>query len=216
MAEDIIGSIIFGFIRFVVSIVLAVCSIYFGVKAFDKLTEGIEEMEELEKGNAAVGLVIAAVILAIAAIARVGIFSFANGIQPHYSVPLIGILAAINLVKLLFGLAVAVISVFISFSLLDRLTAKMDEVAQLKKGNIAVAILVAGVLLSVALVVDSGLESFLNSSSLNSCSIAKSVSDNYLKIDVTGCVVDMQQSTQAADATANAGRQLPASPVGLR
>ncbi|MBS3069077.1 DUF350 domain-containing protein [Candidatus Micrarchaeota archaeon] len=70
--------------------------IYFGARMFGRLTVGIREFEELQKGNVAVGIFMAAVIACIAISMRAGVLEFAHGMQPRYA-PLLLLLAAINL-----------------------------------------------------------------------------------------------------------------------
>jgi uncharacterized membrane protein YjfL (UPF0719 family) len=190
MAEGFIAAVIFGLIRYGASAVLAVLSIYFGVRAFDKLTEEIGELEELRKGNAAVGILVAAIIICIAAVVRTGVAQFAAGIQPNYALSLIAVLAAINVVKLLFGLFLAILTIFISLNLLDALTRKIDETRELKKGNIAIAILIAGVLIAVSIVVGASMEAVVSSQSVDSCIIALELEEAGLGIDASGCIAD--------------------------
>lgn len=188
MVEGFIAAVIFGLIRYGASAVLVVLSIYFGVRAFDKLTEEIGEIEELKKGNAAVGILVAAIIIAIAAVVRTGVAQFAAGIQPHYALSLIATLAVINIVKLLFGLFLAVLTIFISLNLLDALTRKIDEMRELKKGNIAIAILIAGVLIAVSIVIGASMEAVISSPSVDSCIIALELEEAGLGIDAGGCL----------------------------
>lgn len=169
---DIISTFLYGAAQFALSAALGVIGIYFGAKAFDKLTAGIREFEELKKGNVAVGIMMAAVIACIAITLRAGVFEFAHGLQPSYPIGLLLVLAFINLVKLAFGLIIAVLTIFIALNLLDWLTASINEMEELKKGNVAIAILIAGVLLSVALVVEAGMSEAVTSTDIESCAIA--------------------------------------------
>jgi uncharacterized membrane protein YjfL (UPF0719 family) len=57
----------------ILGILLAIGAIYLALKVLDKLTKGIEEFEELKKGNVAVALEMAGVIIAVALVIQTGI-----------------------------------------------------------------------------------------------------------------------------------------------
>jgi len=175
--------LLFGAIRFGASLILAVSSIYFGVKAFDKLTQGIEEIEELKKGNVAVGLFIATIIISIALVVSIAVGEVAKDISTSYPILLIIPLVVIDLRKLLFSLILALLMIYVSLTLLDKLTRDIDEIAELKRGNIGIAILIAGVIIAVAAIVGVGLESLISSDLVSSCKIAAK-----LGLDASACL----------------------------
>lgn len=193
MAGNILVTFVYGVVQFGLSAALGVAGIYFGSKAFDKLTVGIEEFKELQKGNVAVGILMAAVMACIAISLRAGVFEFAHGIQPEYSLPLLLLLAFVNIVKLAFGLIIAVLTIFVSMNLLDWFTRNINEAEELKKGNVAIAILIAGVLLSVALVVEAGMRETITSADIESCAVAKQVGSVF-GIDASACTPYAQNS----------------------
>lgn len=49
-----------------IALLIAVFSLFLAIKAFEKLTRGIDEWAELKKGNMAVALVLSSVIISIA------------------------------------------------------------------------------------------------------------------------------------------------------
>ncbi len=186
MADLLVG-LVFGVVKFIASVILAIGSVYVGIRAFDRLTEGIEEIEELKKGNTAVGILIAVIILSIATVVSSGVAGFTVGIDPVYSAPLMIALAFINLVKLAFALLLAIITLFLALNFLDYLTKDISEIAELKENNVAMAIFIAGVLFSVSTVVSAGMSTLITTDALNSCTIAISFADYGLPIDATGC-----------------------------
>jgi len=90
--ESLLTAIIFGIGKLVSSVMLAVGSIYIGLKAFDKLTAGIDELLEIKKGNVAVGVFFFSILIAIAILIRPGVSDFAAGIDPGYSLKLMAVL----------------------------------------------------------------------------------------------------------------------------
>lgn len=151
MAIRIIGLGI-GVLQLIVGLVLAIASIYIGLSVFGRFTKGIDEEEELKKGNVAVGILLAAVILSIANVVQSGVvgMTIALTIKPTISAIVGGI------IQVLVGIILAVIAIYIAINVLDKITKGIDEMAELKKGNVAIAILMAGVLLAVSFVVQAG------------------------------------------------------------
>src|SRR3989344_1371675 len=172
--ETLLAALGFCMGKLISSVILAVGSIYIGLKAFDKLTAGIDEISEIKKGNAAVGIFFLSILLSLAILIRPGVAEFASGIEPGYSPSLMAVLALINITKLAFSLMVAIVAVFCAFSLLDRLTKNMDEVHELKKGNVAIALLIAGLMLSVSFIVEAGMQTMDHLGATDSCSLAAS------------------------------------------
>jgi uncharacterized membrane protein YjfL (UPF0719 family) len=144
------------FVQLIVGLVLALVTIYIGVNLYDRLTKGLDEQEELKKGNVAVGIVLAAVILSIANVIQSGVSGLTTSIGNEVNI--FGI--AMGLAQVLFGLVMSVISIYLSITVLDKITKDINEMEELKKGNVAVAIVIAGVLLAVSFVVQSAIRGF--------------------------------------------------------
>ncbi len=141
-----------GVLQLVVGLVLAIASIYLGLALFGKFTKGIDEEEELKKGNVAVGILMAAIILSIANVVQSGVVGLTGALTIGFS--LNAIIAGI--IQLLVGIALAVVAIYMAINVLDKITKNIDEMEELKKGNVAVAILMAGVLIAVSFVVQAG------------------------------------------------------------
>ncbi len=142
--------------QFVFGLVLSLASVYIGIKAFDKMTVGIDEMKEIKKGNLAVGILITAVIFSIATVVQSGVAGVSSAIVGK-TLAQIPLALLMGLVQLAIGLVSAVLSVYLCIRVLDAITTDIDEMKELKKGNVAVAILMGGVLISVAFVVQAGI-----------------------------------------------------------
>jgi uncharacterized membrane protein YjfL (UPF0719 family) len=77
---DGILSICIALFQLVLGIALAVGSIYLALFILDKLTKGVEEFEEIKKGNVAVALEMAGVIIAVAVIIQSGVIGITASI----------------------------------------------------------------------------------------------------------------------------------------
>ncbi len=137
--------------QLVIAVVLGAVATYLSVVLFDRATRGIDEWAELAKGNAAVGIVLGAMVIAVVSVLR-----------PAFQIPISGwdvgsarpwIALGVQVVQLALGLVVAVLSILFSVWLFDRLTTRLDEWAELQRGNVAVAALLAGVIIAVSMLV---------------------------------------------------------------
>jgi uncharacterized membrane protein YjfL (UPF0719 family) len=151
-ATQMILGIGIGVVQLIVGLVLAIASIYIGLSMFGKFTKGINEEEELKKGNVAVGILQAAIILSIANVVQSGVVGLTGALTLGFSIN--AIIAGV--IQLIVGLILAVVAIYMAINVLDKITKGIDEMAEIKKGNVAVAILMAGVLIAVSFVVQAG------------------------------------------------------------
>jgi uncharacterized membrane protein YjfL (UPF0719 family) len=61
-----------------------------------------------------------------------------------------------SLIQLILGIILAIGAIYLALNILDRLTKGVDEFEEIKKGNVAVALMMAGVIVSTALIIQSG------------------------------------------------------------
>jgi uncharacterized membrane protein YjfL (UPF0719 family) len=149
-----------GLFQLVISIIFAVAALYLGFSVLGNITKEFDEENELSKGNVAVGIIVAAVFIAIAIIVQSGVIGLTVGINKAVSVGLMSIegLTAIGIaaIQLILGIVLAVASIYLALNILDRLTDTLNEFDEIRKGNIAVAIKMAGVIIAVAVIIQSG------------------------------------------------------------
>lgn len=143
-----------GLIQLLVAIILAVVALYIGYSVFSRITKGIEEEKELLKGNTAVGILIASIFFAIAIVVQSGIAGISIGITKALSGDWFSLIAAI--IQLVLGIVLAIVVIYLALSVLDRLTKGVNEFEEIKKGNVAVALMMAGVIVATALIIQSG------------------------------------------------------------
>ncbi|NTW92092.1 MAG: DUF350 domain-containing protein [Methanoregulaceae archaeon] len=143
-----------GFIQLIIAILLAVVALYIGYSTFSRITKGMDEQQELMKGNAAVGIIIAAVFFAIALVVQSGVAGISVGIINALEGDWLALVAAF--IQLVLGIILAIAAIYLALNILDRLTKGVDEFAELKKGNVAVALMMAGVIVATAIIIQSG------------------------------------------------------------
>ena len=156
----LLANAIVGLFQLLISIIFAVLALYIGFAVLSKITKVIDEEKELAKGNAAVGILVAAVFVAIALVVQSGVSGLSVGINKAVSVGIFsvdGLLAICSaLIQLILGIVLAVGAIYLALYILDKLTKGIDEFEEIKKGNVAVALMMGGVIIAVAVIIQSG------------------------------------------------------------
>ncbi len=82
------------------------------------------------------------------------------GINKALSVGLLsvdGLLAVgVAFAQLILGIVLAVAAIYLALNILDKLTKGVDEFEEIRKGNVAVALEMGGVIIAVAVIIQSG------------------------------------------------------------
>ena len=149
-----------GIIQLVIAIILAVVALYIGFSVLGKITKGIDEEKEIAKGNTAVGILVASVFIAIGIVVQSGVSGISVGISQAINAGLMSSLGItiiiVSILQLVLGIVLAIVAIYLALNILDKLTKGIDEFAELKKGNVAVALEMAGVIITVAIIIQSG------------------------------------------------------------
>jgi len=153
-------NVVTGLVQLIIAIIFAVVALYIGFSTMDKITKNIDEEKELAKGNVAVGIIVASVFVAIALVVQSGVSGLSVGIGKAASVGFFSVdgLLAIGaaFVQLILGIILAIAAIYLALNILDKLTKGVDAFEELKKGNVAVALMMGGVIIAVAVIIQSG------------------------------------------------------------
>ena len=160
--ETFFSNLAAAFFKLVIGLVLAITSVYLGTKLLDKLTSHIEEWKELKKGNVAVGILLAGIIISIAIIVQSSVSYAIATITPSVSFVTAVATVVVSIIKVLVGMVFAVFSIYVSIRVWDELTPDINETSELKKDNIAIAIVMVAVMIAVALVIRPAIDSILD------------------------------------------------------
>lgn len=151
---------VIGLVQLIIAIIFAVVALYIGFSTMSKITKNMDEEKELAKGNVAVGIIVASVFVAIALVVQSGVSGLSVGIGKAASVGFFSVdgLLAIGaaFVQLILGIVLAIAAIYLALNILDKLTKGVDEFEEIKKGNVAVALMMGGVIIAVAVIIQSG------------------------------------------------------------
>jgi uncharacterized membrane protein YjfL (UPF0719 family) len=180
--------LVVGIIQLIIALALAIAAIYMGINLLDKLTKGIEEVEELKKGNVAVGIIIAAVVLSIAIVIQAGVQGMTAGLGVCAAPCDVGaytvnafIALGVGFLSVIIGMIFAVIVIYMALWVMQKMLAGMNPIEmvaekaaqmatgqqqdlvknidlfeELRKDNRAVALMLAGILVGISVVIQSG------------------------------------------------------------
>jgi len=164
MNHQMIG-LICGIVYLILSFLLALLATFGAFRIFDKLTRDIDEISELKANNVAVSIMLAGMLLSSAiimktviqpAISTLQVYLY-EGITGPAVLKVIGFVAAYITGATILGISAIWGTVWCFMAL----TRTMDELAEIKKNNVAVAITLATVLVIIGFFLADGIDSLL-------------------------------------------------------
>ncbi|MCM2268457.1 MAG: DUF350 domain-containing protein [Elusimicrobiales bacterium] len=148
--------------EFLLAVLMSGLIIYLTYRVFIKANPDFNMEEEIKKGNVAVGTLVGAILFAASMILQKGLGAVVSMFRMHVSAPgemTIGLskLAVIGAAHLGLAMMLAVFTISVTLRLFGRLVrSHMHPGEELQKGNVAVGIVLAAVVLVAALYVGEG------------------------------------------------------------
>jgi uncharacterized membrane protein YjfL (UPF0719 family) len=148
--------VLLAIVKVLIGVILAVIAVNIGLVLFEKITHmgkmgELNILKELENGNAAVAILMIGVVLAIAIVIRSGILSLTN-------IPSFDAAYAWNVAwgfaQMLISILISIISIYLALWVLRRFMEGKDIIQDIKDGNIAMGIVIAGIVISIAFIIE--------------------------------------------------------------
>ena len=160
--------LITGIVQIAISLLIGTFLIFAASKIFRKLISGINETEELKQNNIAVAILNGSIVLALILVVKKSIESaitiFGNTLRNPDAVFSTYLESAlIMLGHILLGGIIAFTAIYIALQIFIWLTKDLDELKEIKENNIAVGILLGIIIVSIALLLQQGVDTILNS-----------------------------------------------------
>jgi uncharacterized membrane protein YjfL (UPF0719 family) len=155
-----------GLIKVIFGGLVAALGIWIAFRGLNRLL-GTNALEDLQQGNTAAGIVHAASLLALGLLVQHAIQATSDAVdltlrthplQPAMLARLA--LSAVLHVVLSLGVGTAVLA--LGVMLFDKMTPGLDELAEVRRGNIALALVLSAILVVIALLTAPGLQAALN------------------------------------------------------
>ena len=159
-------TLVLAFVKFIVQIVLLIVTVLLAVKVVGWFTKGeVDEWKEIGKGNVAVAIYMAGVIISVSFIVQPGIKLFldALSLDVFQAVSVVVALEA-AILRLVTAFVVAIVVQFITLEIVGRihqLTGSINAWAELQKGNVGVGILMGTVLAVIGILLSGEMSSIL-------------------------------------------------------
>lgn len=156
-----ITRVLIGLFEFVLAVVMSGFVIYLTYRAFIHANPDFDMEEEIGKGNTAVGVLVAAILFSGSMILAKGMDSVVSIFRLHFGGRAdTGFstlqLALMSVGHLAVSMVLALLTISITLRLFGRLTTNLQEGKELQKGNVAVGVLLAAVVIISATFVGEG------------------------------------------------------------
>ena len=158
--EENVDQLFLSLAQLAVAIVLSAIATYLTFYLFQWFTRELDEWEALRQGNAAVGIVLGAMMISAAIVLRPALVVNTTAWDVGNTLFLRVLLA--EALQLAVGLVLAVVSLTLALYLFAGLTRGIDEMQELNNGNLAIAGMLAGVVIAVGLMVGQAVEQIMN------------------------------------------------------
>ncbi len=145
------GQLLVSLSQLAIALILSAIAAYLTFYLFQLFTRDLDEWEALRQGNAAVGVVLGAMLISVAIVLRPAIV-VSPSVWDVGRTFFFRVLLA-QALQLVVGMVLAVITLTIGLYFFSALTRDIDEVEELGKGNLAIAGLLAGVVIGMGLMV---------------------------------------------------------------
>ena len=154
------GLIFLSVVQLIVVVLLTAVAAFLGVFIFERATRGLDEWAEVRRGNVAVGLVLGAIVVGLALVLRPAVSTPLPEQDLGRFYPYYALLA--EAVQVFLGLILAVASIFVALYLFSKLTRDIEEWEELREGNLAVAVMLGGVILAVSFLITGAIEQIVS------------------------------------------------------
>lgn len=157
-----------GLLQVGLSLLLGVLFIYGAYRMFYRVIVKLDDVKTLESNNIAVAILNGSIILSLIVIIKNSINPavtiFSNTLRsPNSSASDYFVTAVLILLQIVVAGVIAFFSIYLAIKFFTWLTKDLNEIEEIKKNNIAVSIVMAFVVFSIALLLNSGIETLLDS-----------------------------------------------------
>jgi len=164
MSDQYIG-IVSASVHLIIAFLLALVATYGSFRLFDLLTRDIDENKELNANNTAVAVMLAGMLFTSALVLKAVISPAISTFETYFYQGMDG-MSWLKFVGFFLGyvtgtLAVTIIAIWLAICTFLKLTREIDEFAEIKKGNVAVAIVLATAIVIMGYFLGDGIKALL-------------------------------------------------------
>lgn len=161
-------NVLISLFEFVFTVVISALGVYVTYRTFVRVNPDYDSEEELKQGNVAVAVLLAGILIAAGQIIQKGVYPVVSLVRLYLTSPLDQGLAPWQLAlygaaHLVMSFALAVLTISFTLRMWGRLTGNIQEGKELKKGNVAVGVVLASVVLLISSFIGEGVSSLSKS-----------------------------------------------------
>lgn len=158
--------ILTGLIKIAFGGLVAALGIWLAYRGLNRLL-GTDTIEDLRQGNTAAGIVHASSLLSLGMLVQHAVQATSEAVDLTVRIPtfqplLVGRLALFSLLHVGLSLAVGCAVLGLGILVFNRITPGFDELAEVRRGNLAPALVLAAIIFVLALLTAPGLQAALN------------------------------------------------------
>lgn len=161
-----VQAVIIGVTELILSFLMGVLTVWIAFHWFSRLTKDLDEIKELRKNNVAVGILLASVLISTALIVRQAIYPCISTLQTfaHQGFDAVAVakLLGITLFSLFLSLMLSLLSIWGAVRIFCRMTREIDEIVEIGRDNVAVALVLGALILVMGIFLSHGVLSLLS------------------------------------------------------
>jgi len=155
-----------GFLFLLITFFIGFLVVYFGYYIFQKMTKTIDEKSEILSDNRAVAILLSSFIFSFGYLLKNSIRPIISTLfnllyKQNYNLEQIGTTIGYIMLQFVLSLVLVLFSLYGGMTLFHRINKNSDEMAEIKKNNISVAILSAAIIITLAMIFGESLDYFL-------------------------------------------------------
>lgn len=158
--------VLIGIFELALSLGLGFLTVWFSFKMLARLTPQTDDIEAIKNNNGAVGILFGATILSVGLVVKQAAYPMVSSLQTILHRGL-SWTAVIKLIGIALGsvaivMVVALTSIWMALRLFLRLTKDIDEMAEIRRNNIAVAVVLGCMIVVIGLFLAQGIQNILS------------------------------------------------------
>lgn len=118
----------------------------------DRLTQKTDEWKEIARGNLAIGLLFFSILVSVAWVDEPVVAAVLYALHPGLSVVQLAVVFILGFLNLILATLLATGVIYLAVTLFDRMTVGIDELNELKKGNVAVGLVLSGAIFAIVFI----------------------------------------------------------------
>lgn len=160
--------IVSGTVQVLVTFIIGIFSAFLAMKIFGWMDNKTDIQTELNKGNTAISIILAAFVIAMMIIMKGSVDTAVTNLNMAFSGAVFSWAdflkrLGLSLLHIVISLVVSYLLIAVSIIVFKGLTKKIDEFAEISKNNFAVAVMLASVVIGMAIILEPAVQALLDS-----------------------------------------------------